>query len=530
MLNWITILPLVCAIFVTILGFFALFKDWRSRLNQLFFAFCVAMFFWLFGTFMMFYNRNNDLVAIWWDRFVYLGVTMMPALMHHFSLVFTGRKDRRRLLFLTYLGSFLFLFFSRTPYFVDGLYKYDWGIHTQARILHHIFLFYFYVGVHLFISNLWRYYKQNKDVQVRKQIIYVIFSFAIVMFVGGTAYLAAYNVDLKFPFSYFSGLIFPVVLFYSITRHRLMSAKVITTEIVVGLVLFILTAQLFTSQSLQEIIIRLFFTLVIAVLGFGLVLSVIKEVRRREEIQHLAEKLKKANEKLVELDKAKSEFLSIAAHQLRTPLTIIKGYISMIQDGDYGLCQNPKIDQVLGNVYQSNEHLIHLVNDFLGVSRIEAGKVDYKFASMQIATVLEEVIKENESRLKEKGLKLKLKIEKNLPLIQGDAEKFHHVIFNLLSNAIKYTEKGSIQIELFKKNNQIIFQIIDTGIGLSPTDKDQIFQKFYRSDNAKYVSASGVGLGLFVCRKFIEAHKGEMFATSPGLGKGSVFVFRLPLA
>lgn len=171
--------------------------------------------------------------------------------------------------------------------------------------------------------------------------------------------------------------------------------------------------------------------------------------------------------------------------------------------------------------------MIHLVNDFLDVARIEAGRVDYKFEPVNLEAVLKEVVKENESRLKAKGLKLRLQIEKNLPLIQGDAEKLHHVIFNLFSNALKYTEKGSIQAELFRKDNRLVCQITDSGIGLSRSDKENIFQKFYRSENAKQASASGVGLGLFVCRKFIEAHKGEMFAKSAGAGKGSTFGFKM---
>lgn len=529
-IDFYSILPLIGALFILFFGVFVLSKNLNSRMYQLLFGFCMSMFFWMLGTSLMFATRRDPYIAVFWDRFVYFGVVFMPPLMHHFSLIFTGRRgEQKKMLGFNYLIAFFFLFASVTPYFVDDLYYYWWGVHSQARILHTVFLGYFFLGTGLFFVNLWRYFRQLKEKAERARTIYVFLAFAIVIFVGGSAYLFAYNIDTKFPFAYLTGIIFPVMLFYNVTRHHALGIRVVLTEVFVGITNALVILQIFLAKSPLEILVRALFAVLIVIISVLLIISINKETRRREEIQKLASELKVANEKLIELDKAKSEFLSIAAHQLRTPLTIVKGYISMIQEGDYGPCHNPKIGQILANVYQSNEHLIHLVNDFLDVARIEAGKIDYNFQSVDLGRVLKEIIKDNSGRLKEKGLKLKIVIAKDMPLVKADEEKIHHVIFNLFSNAIKYTEKGFIEAKLFKAEGQIVFEIIDSGIGLSRSDRENIFQKFYRSDNAKQVSASGVGLGLFVCRKFIEAHKGEMFAKSAGAGKGSAFGFKLPL-
>lgn len=523
------ILPLVCALFVTFFGFFVLSKNSRSRMNQLLFGFCVSMFFWMFGTFMMFVTRGNVDSSVFWDRFVYAGVVFMPSLMHHFSLIFTKNRGQRKLLIINYSLSVFFLFASRTRYFVNDLYYYSWGVHSHAQILHTVFLAYFFIGTGIFFRNCLLYYRRVVERIAKIQIIYVFVSFAIVIFVGGSAYLFAYGIDTRFPFAYLSGLIFPVMLFYTVSRYHLLEARLIVVEILVGLTAFLIVLQIFFSNTLSEIIMRVLSALVVAMIGILLVKSMKTEVSRREEIQHLAEQLNAANAKLQALDKLKSEFLSIAAHQLRTPLTVIKGYVSMIQEGDYGKIDNPKIDTVLKNVYTSNEHLIYLVNDFLDVSRIEGGCTSYTFVKTDLKKVAEELVIEISLPVKEKNLQFKVEIAKNLPAVTVDMEKIRNVMWNFLTNAVKYTPHGWLKMELFIKGRKIVYQVTDNGIGLTKLDLENVYQKFYRAEEAKKITAAGVGLGLFVCKKFIEAHHGEVFVESPGPGQGATFGFRLPM-
>ncbi|MFA6533597.1 MAG: histidine kinase N-terminal 7TM domain-containing protein [Patescibacteria group bacterium] len=221
------IFPLLGAIFVLFLGFFVLFQDRRSVLNQLFFGFCVVVFCWLFGTFMMFLNRGDEMLAIFWDRFVYLGVVFMPTLMHHFSLVFTppAGKWQKKVLFYNYLISFLFLLLSRTDYFVAGLFQYQWGAHTRAQIGHHIFILWFYFASALMFVNFYRFYKSAADAAKKAQILYATVAFLSIILIGGTAYLPAYGIAI-YPFSYLSGVFFAACLAYAILRYQFLDIRV----------------------------------------------------------------------------------------------------------------------------------------------------------------------------------------------------------------------------------------------------------------------------------------------------------------
>ena len=213
-LDLFTILPLVCSLFVAFFAGLILFNTERNSLHRLLAAFCGSMFLWMFGTFMMFGNRiANPAVSEFWDRFVYTGVVWMPPLMQHFSLVFTEQKKQRMLLWCNYAIAVFFLFAAWTPWFVSGLNVYSWGAHTKAQILHHIFLGYFFVGTGIFFVNMLRAFRASVDTVFRKQIRLIFNAFAIVIFVGGSAYLYAYGIYTRFPFAYFSGLIFPIVLF-----------------------------------------------------------------------------------------------------------------------------------------------------------------------------------------------------------------------------------------------------------------------------------------------------------------------------
>ncbi len=529
LLDFYTILPFTCAFFVLLFGLFILQKDVRSRMNQLLFGFCMSMFCWMLGTFMMFAFRNEPNAAVFWDKIVYAGVAFMPPFMHHFSLIFTNRlRQQRALLVGNYLLAIAFAVATRSPYFVDGVNYFWWGVHSQARILHHFFLGYFFLGTGLFFSNLMSFYRKTTERIVRLQTIYVFIAFAIVIFIGGSAYLFAYNIDTRFPFSYLTGLIFPVMLFYAVSRHHLLGTKVIATEVLVGSTVFTMVMQIFFARSLFDIALRVVFAVVVAAIGLQLIKSVGKEVKRREEITQLAQSLEQANLRLQELDRQKTDFLSIAAHQLRTPLSILNGYIELIRDGGYGKVTK-KMVEVLGNMDESNSRLVKLVDEFLNITRIEQGRTKFDFVKHNMADIVRSVEHELKDRAEQKGLKIDSILPKNSPAVTIDEEKIRHVLFNFVDNAIKYSLKGTIMVSVRREDKSLVVEVKDRGFGFDKVDAANFFQKFYRGNNVKGTNVNGTGLGLYVCRKFIEAHQGKIWATSPGLGKGSVFGFSVPL-
>jgi signal transduction histidine kinase len=239
--------------------------------------------------------------------------------------------------------------------------------------------------------------------------------------------------------------------------------------------------------------------------------------------------LQDANTRLRELDKAKSEFLSIASHQLRTPISAIKGYLSMMIDGDFGpLPKN--ISDVIKNLFESSARLARLINIFLNVSRIESGRLKLDKKPIQINELIEGVIIELINQAKQKGIKLEYKKKKKAPpLIFADADKLREVVLNLIDNSIKYTPEGSVIVTVEANEDELNFKVTDTGIGIKKEEVKSLFRKFVRGSGVAQVHTGGSGLGLFIAQKIIKEHDGKVWAESEGKGKGSVFQFTVPV-
>lgn len=249
----------------------------------------------------------------------------------------------------------------------------------------------------------------------------------------------------------------------------------------------------------------------------------------KKEVEVATAELRAANKKLIDLDQTKSEFISIASHQLRTPLTVIKGYISMMLEGSFGPLTDQENDS-LKKVYESNERLIQLVENLLDISRIESGRLEFNFKEGKLESVVESVIEELKRNVEDKNLKLEYKKPaKPLPKLVFDEQKIRQVIMNLIDNAVKYTKQGRITVELEAQGKNLRFSVSDTGMGVSPHDLPNLFMKFSRGKGTSLVHTGGNGLGLYVGRMMIEAHRGKIWGESAGAGKGAKFCFSLPI-
>ncbi len=229
------------------------------------------------------------------------------------------------------------------------------------------------------------------------------------------------------------------------------------------------------------------------------------------------------------LDKLKSEFISIAAHQLRTPLAAIKWVIKMVMDGDAGKVNEEQFG-LLEKGYKSNERIIELVNDMLNVSRIEEGRFGYSFSSGDIIKELDTVIDTLDSRINEKKIKLEVDKPDKLSLVYMDPKKIILVLQNLIENAVKYTpDMGKIEIKIEEKGKFIKFHVKDNGVGIPKADQEKLFSKFFRAANVIRMQTEGSGLGLFMVKNIIKKHNGEIIFSSEE-GVGTEFVFTLPIA
>lgn len=337
-----------------------------------------------------------------------------------------------------------------------------------------------------------------------------------------------FNNSSFLPFAPAYVLLFLAMTAIAIMKYHLLNIKLIATEAMAVILVVALLFEGLLSGSLIIILFKTGFAIVVGLIGALLVNSVQKEIKQREELGNLAHSLEQANIRLQELDKQKTDFLSIAAHQLRTPLSILNGYIELIADGAYGQV-GKDVKVILTNMDESNLRLVKLVDEFLDITRIEQGRTKYDFKPRYINKVIESVVREINDRAKEKGLKLEWDPSVEIPPVECDDEKVRHVIFNFVDNSIKYTDKGKIIITANMEENGLSIRVIDHGFGFERTDEVNFFQKFYRGENVKGTNVNGTGLGLYVCRMFVEAHHGRVWAHSDGLGKGSEFGFWLPL-
>ncbi len=243
-----------------------------------------------------------------------------------------------------------------------------------------------------------------------------------------------------------------------------------------------------------------------------------------EENQHVLKQLQKSNEKLRELDEAKDDFISMASHQLRTPLTSVKGYMSMVLEGDAGKVSKTQA-KLLEQAFISSQRMVYLIADLLNVSRLKTGKFIIEATPTNLAEVVKGEINQLVETAKGRGLTLTYKKPKTFPDVMLDETKIRQVVMNFADNAIYYTPAGGhINVEVKNTPKSVEFTVTDDGMGVPREEQHHLFNKFYRAGNAKKARPDGTGLGLFMAKKVIVAQGGSIIFRSTE-GKGSTFGF-----
>lgn len=246
-----------------------------------------------------------------------------------------------------------------------------------------------------------------------------------------------------------------------------------------------------------------------------------------EENKRVLGQLKKSNAKLRMLDRTKDDFISMASHQLRTPLTSVKGYVSMVLDGDAGKV-NELQKKLLNQSFLSSQRMVYLISDLLNVSRLRTGKFVIEPIATNLAEVIESEVEQLQETAKGRELTLTYHAPEHFPTLMVDENKLRQVIMNFIDNAIYYTPTGgTITINLVDKPQTIEFTVVDDGIGVPKSEQHHLFSKFYRAHNAKRARPDGTGLGLFMAKKVVIAQGGAVIFRSQE-GKGSTFGFTFP--
>jgi len=366
---------------------------------------------------------------------------------------------------------------------------------------------------------------------------------------------------------------------YAILKHRLFNIKIILTQLAILIIDGISLVQVVASKSSLELVFRAVFFIVVAYGSYILLKSVRKEIEQKEELQLLSDKLFQANEHLKELDKMKTEFVSLASHELLTPISAIEGYLSMILDEKISKVEDPNTKKYLDSVYSAAKRLARMITDMLNISRIEEGRLMVEKKGVDLSELIKQVVDEIQFKAKDHKQKVVFKNPDGPAspnglrgagwATYGDSDKLKEVMINIIGNAIKYSkDPGTITIEVrkvtteevrntwekieasiksrplddqeaikstvdehyraFVGSHQILVATSDQGIGIPKEELSRLFKKFHRVGDYSTAESQGSGLGLYITRALVELQHGRIWADSEGVGKGSVFTFSLP--
>lgn len=394
-----------------------------------------------------------------------------------------------------------------------------------------------YVGAYLAASIVVLFEKYRTRVGVFRRKTGMIF-WVTTLFLGTTEATAVFLApDLWAAFYWVLALATGIgiaALGFALSRGGFLGGRLYLTELFTGAAIIILFVEALTAQTLFAASITTLILVLFAGTGVSLIRTVREEIRAREDMEHLLEDLAQAHESLEALDKKKSEFISVASHHLRDPLTVIKGYSSMLLENSFGELHS-SLREAVGRIFRSSERLIAIVDDFLDTARIESGDMPYEWSLVDVRAMLEDLVAEFRPIADHADVRIAFASSGNDPLIaRADAGKIRQMFSNLVDNAITYNVKrGSVSVAVRRipggNGDVILATFTDTGIGIRAEDLDRIFEKFGRGEGVSKVYTEGSGLGLYVAREILRRHGGRIWGESQGLGKGATFYVEIPV-
>lgn len=520
-----------------ILGFLVYLRDTTSITNRFFLFFTLSSATLGIINYIS-YQPTDLIIRLWLIRSVMFLSVLQSAAFFLFILVFPRSTFIfplwRKRIFLFVCGAVALLTLS--PYVFSGIQTNKIGQISQPIPAPGIF-FFALVTISLVVGGIMvLFYKMVHAAPEEKAPFRNLLAGAVLMFtfiLGFNFIFPAFLGNTRFiPFNAAFTLPFAVFTFYAIVRYQLLNIRVIAAEVLMLLVVCFSFFEIVFARGVGEIVFRVAVFGLLLVFGVLLIRSVRREVEQREHLQTLSNQLAAANEELKKLDAAKSEFISIASHQLRAPLTVIKGYISLALEGTLGKLTK-EMRASLEKMGMSTEQLVKLISSILDLSRMESGRMTYEMVENNLGKVIEELIGQFKQQVREKGLDLTSVRKNEVPSFSFDRDKIREVVLNLIHNAVKYTQKGKITVEqeIVTKGGREFARISveDNGMGIKKEDLPRLFIKFNRSEEARLVDPNGMGIGLYFVKRVVEDHDGTTWAESAGPGKGSTFVIELPL-
>lgn len=525
------LLPSISALLVT---FFVFLNAPKNKAAQALLFIGISFTTWSLMDLFLWSSEKIDLIMFNWSSLIYFELFVYLGCLYFIYAYFQNKFPcfkEELILFALFVPLFLF---GHTALNLTG---FDFTNCWREAIEGPLWQYYIYyieilIAVWILVLSVIEYRKPTVS-KSRREIVVVTIGILLFLtaFSSGNI-IGSIETDWEVGQTGLFGM--PILLIfigYSIVKFESFKLKVLAAEALFSASFILLLSLLFVRTMDNARVIALGTLVLFSVLGFLLVRNIKQEVEHREEIERLAGKLEKANVRLTELDKLKSEFVSIASHQLRSPITAISGYASLLREGSYGPLTQKMLEPI-ERIEQSSRMMANSIEDYLNVSRIESGNMKYNYTDFNLTDETEHICDDLRNEALKGGLIIlfKKKLESR-GFVNADIGKVQQIIHNLINNSIKYTQRGTITVYMHDnlKLKKIYIDILDTGVGMSEHTLSTIFQKFERGNKANTVNVKGTGLGLYVAMKMAQAMKGDINAFSEGEGRGSRFAIELPL-
>lgn len=529
-------------------GFFVFLKN-RSLLSARILFFVSILFsLWAIADIVTWVNGDSRIIMFFWALMNLIEPVIFVCLLY-FSYVFVNKKDVQivwKIVVSLLLLPVIVLISSKINLTGFDLVNCE---AVQGNMIKYIYfldiLFSFWIATFLIKSFI------GANREFRKQIYLLAIGIILFLLAFSWANIIG-NITVNWEitqYGLFGMPIFMGFLAYLIVQYKAFNIKLIGAQALVVALVILVGSQFFFAQGTTALVLICVTLALSSGFGYVLIQSVKNEVKRKEELQIMADKLAQANDELRKLDNAKTEFISVASHQLRTPVTAIKGFTSLIMEGSYGEV-NEKVHGALERIYVSVERLVNLIEDLLNVSRIESGRMTFTFENSSIGKLLKELYDNFIIVAKNKKFYLDLKMPKDpIPDIKMDYQKIRELASNFIDNALKYTERGGVTVSAEIRDDGVVIDengfvvpdkkspygkvvritVSDTGIGIPKEEIPYLFRKFSRGKDVSRLHVGGTGLGLYVGKAIADAHHGQTWVESDGAGKGSRFMIEIPL-
>lgn len=511
-----------------VVAIFILFKD-RKILNLSFFLFIAYFTLWLVGDWLLWFSNDYHLVNTVWSMLDYISIVGYLAALYFYSVFVTGKDIRLSYKLILTLLTLYPLYITLAGTSISGFdQSYCESVENNALVMYKSFINIFVILAIIFIAiKEWRgeISKINRKsfLFVTIPVLLFLITFALTGYISSVTYI--YEIEL---YGLFVLPVFILFMLFAVNKYDVFGLKFFNQQLLAWALVPLVASQFFFLNNVSDFLLNFVTLSVSFVIVYLLGQNIKKENENRAKIEQLNKELITTNENLREVDRQKTEFISVASHQLRGPLTAIKGYSSLILEGDLGPISDA-LKVGIETIFRSTQALVVIVGDYLDASRIEQGRMRYEFSDFDVKPVVDTVIAEFSPNMRLTGLELQYVPEKDKDyIIHGDEGKIKQVISNIIDNAIKYTEKGTITVGLTRNDkDMIVITVKDTGVGISPDIAKRLFEKFSRAPGASRTNTTGTGLGLYVAKKMMEAHRGRIWVESEGLDKGSTFYIEL---